>query len=105
MPPDFLMFNFFLVLGLIPGTNFQITFNEWLIGVLALAIVLYARSYSQQTKQPIIKISQYDTQIHGFSFPISLEPEAQIARRAVAPLANTFVPRLSQVVRLARRAV
>ena len=36
------MLDFFLVLGLIPGTNFQITFNE-IVAVVSLAAIWYFR--------------------------------------------------------------
>jgi hypothetical protein len=37
------MLDFLLVLGLIPGTNFQITFYEYLIGVAVIAVIALRR--------------------------------------------------------------
>lgn len=41
------MFNMFLVLGQVPGTNFQISFNELIIACLLVAVFLFARSYKR----------------------------------------------------------
>jgi hypothetical protein len=35
------MLDFFIVLGNVPGTNFFITFNEWLVAVLAMSAVWF----------------------------------------------------------------
>lgn len=99
------MFNFFLVLGLVPGTNFQITFNELVFGMFVLTVAYYVYHHQQQSKEKAVKVIQY-SRLHSFSYPVSaqLAPELQIARKVAALLANTFSLRLNQVVRLVRRA-
>lgn len=97
------MFNFFWVLGLVPGTNFYLTFNEIMSGVLAMAAAYYVYHHQQESKQKVEQVIQY-SQLHGFSFPLTVAQEAQTVRRAAAPLANTFAPHLNRVVRLVRRA-
>lgn len=37
------MWEFLWVLGIIPGTNFQITFSEWLLASLLTLIWLFTR--------------------------------------------------------------
>ena len=104
------MLNFFLVLGLVPGTNFQITFNEVVFAVIAMLAAYYispARQIyrrHQNSKVVAMPIVQYSN-LHSFSYPAKLAPEEQIDRKVVAPLIGTFVLRLNQAVRLARRAV
>lgn len=78
------MYSFF-VLGLIPGTNIQITFTMWLEFVLLLAATIYGVHYRHQRRH----------------LPPSLSPEAneritQLARQgqlirhiAAALLANS----------------
>lgn len=98
------MFNFFWVLGIVPGTNFQLTFNEIMLGIFALLAAYYIYHHQQESKEQVIKIVQY-SELHGFSFPVTGALEGPIGRKAAAPLANIFAPRLNQVVRLVRRAV
>ena len=46
------MYNFF-VLGLIPGTNIEITFAMWLEFLLLTLISVYALHYVRLQKQPV----------------------------------------------------
>ncbi|HEU5004486.1 MAG TPA: hypothetical protein VFT49_00135 [Candidatus Saccharimonadales bacterium] len=78
------MLNFFLVLGLIPGTNFQITFNEIVLSVLVLVFSYVAVS----SRRPKIIIKQEFVQLsrlHSFSFPIATNLPADPAPRVNRP--------------------
>ena len=42
------MFQDFIVLGIIPGTNLQISFQQWLIAVLLGTLAYYYRTHTAQ---------------------------------------------------------
>jgi hypothetical protein len=89
------MLDFFLVLGQIPGTNIQITFDEILFAVLLAGIYLYVRIESRPDR-PRVETIQL-SQLHGFSYPIGFKPAVRLTRRKAAVLlVNTFFHRLSQ---------
>lgn len=97
------MFNFFLVLGLIPGTNFYLTFDEIMFGVFAMGVAYYVYHHQQESKQKVDQFIEY-SQLHGFSFPVTAVLEEPIVRKVVVPLAGTAALGLNRVVRLGRRA-
>lgn len=100
------MLNFFLVLGLIPGTNLVFTFNEIIFVMFALAAFLYLRA-TRRTKmvirQEIIQLSR----LHSFSFPMpTLEaPEGPTHHKAEVLRASIYAQRLVQAARRFRLSV
>lgn len=96
------MLNFFLVLGLIPGTNIQLTFNEIvLIFVLSVGgLWLHVKRRPRVIiKQEVIQLSR----LHSFSFPIANQQVELTGRKAgVLPISISFL-RSSSVARLIRR--
>lgn len=44
------MFNFFWVLGIVPGTDFQLTFNEILLAYIIIALACGLTSYRRLLK-------------------------------------------------------
>ncbi len=100
------MLDFFLVLGIVPGTSFVLTFNEILLvfSLVVTALWLYAgRRPKISIKQEVAQLSR----LHSFSYPIPAkfsQPEEPTAHKAEVPLANIVLPHLSRVVRLIRRA-
>lgn len=99
------MLNFFLVLGMIPGTDLVLTFDEILLAIFILAAFLYLRTGRRPKiiiKQEVVQLSR----LHGFSFPIPITlPAESTGRKAVIPQVNIFVQRLTQVVRRFRLSV
>lgn len=99
------MLNFFLVLGLVPGTNFQLTFGEIIFLGLALALFtwrFFARhGHVADATQPVIQLSR----LHSFSYPIASQPvqAVPIHRKVAALLIDTFVQHLGQAVRRFRQ--
>lgn len=94
------MFNELLVLGQIPGTNLQITFSEILLAALLVGIRLYMRLESRpgQSRVEAVQLSK----LHGFSYPIGLNPAAVSTRRkAVVLVVNTVFHRPGRVFRIA----
>ena len=98
------MLNFFLVLGLIPGTNIQITFNEILIVFLLFVAGLYHYARKDRRvyiRQEVVQLSR----LHSFSFPIpTTRQEEETDRKAEAPLKDIVSQYLSRVAQLIRRA-
>ncbi len=100
------MLDFFLVLGIVPGTSFVLTFNEILLvfSLIVAALWLYgSRRPKISIKQEMVQLSR----LHSFSYPIPTkfsQPEEPTAHKVEVPLVNIVLPHLSRVVRLIRRA-
>lgn len=100
------MLNFFLVLGLVPGTNLVLTFNEIMLAIFLLAAFIYLRAGHQPRifiKQEVVQLSR----LHSFSFPIPNQPApaVSIPRKAAALQVNIFAQRLAQAARRFRLSV
>lgn len=98
------MLNFFLVLGLIPGTNIQLTFNEILLVTILLVVSfrLYGRRPKISIKQEIVQLSR----LHSFSYPIPASPPVKSTVRKVEVLPiNIVALHLGRVARLIRQVV
>lgn len=97
------MLNFFLVLGLIPGTDIQLTFNEILLIFAGLAGGLWLRARRGQRvviKQEVIQLSR----LHSFSYPIQLSRLEESIGHTAAALPKDIVFRyLSRVARRVHR--
>lgn len=73
------MFDFLLVLGQIPGTSFQLTFNELLFVLNLLLILALCLSY-KNSRKPMFKLS-------GFILPvISTRPKHGVPQAKIASL-------------------
>jgi hypothetical protein len=95
------MLDSFLVLGQIPGTNIQITFSEILLVALIANLFLY-RHLEQRSAEAKIQAIQLG-KMHGFSYPIGLNPLVGPTQRKVVALpANIFFRRLGQAFSLVR---
>lgn len=98
----FFMLNFFLVLGLIPGTNIQLTFNEIVLAFVLMIGGLWLHMKRRPhaiIKQEVIQLSR----LHSFSFPIANQQEESTDRKAgVLPVSISSL-RSSSVARLIRR--
>lgn len=98
----FFMLNFFLVLGLIPGTNIQLTFNE----IVFIFALLVGGLWLHMKRRPLIIIKQEVIQLsrlHSFSFPITNQQAESTGHKAgVLPVSISSL-RSSSVARLIRR--
>lgn len=96
------MLNFFLVLGLVPGTNIQLTFSEiLLVFVLYIAGVwlYFNRSQRVVVKQEVVQLSR----LHSFSYPIhvmtSEESTGHKAEVLLKDIVSQYLDRVAQLVR------
>ena len=99
------MLDFFLVLGQIPGTNFDLTFNEIFLGVLIFTGVFAWKSGliilpSRPVEREVIQLSS----LHSFSYP-AIQPVQSTDHKSLDLLVNAWRSRLSQALRLARQFV
>ena len=95
------MLDFFLVLGQIPGTNFQITFNEIMIALLFMFVCYYYIKAYRRSRQPQLPIIQLSS-LHSFSYPISLKPVTPTRRIAEALQASMKLLRAARFARVGR---
>ncbi len=75
------MLYFLLVLGQIPGTHFQLTFNELIALVAALAVGLYSYYDHYAEHKP----KTYDViRLHSFSYPAQVQRAPTFQARVTA---------------------
>jgi hypothetical protein len=48
------MFQDFVVLGIIPGTNFQISFQLWLLGIITAATAYYVLTHKAEVRMNLM---------------------------------------------------
>lgn len=92
------MFNFFVVLGQVPGTNLQITFNEMLIvyGLIACGTIIYAlrtpKLSAPKRLSRVYQLSQFPDYKNTYIIPV--QPATR--PKAAALPANTYFSWLNQ---------
>lgn len=95
------MLDFFLVLGQIPGTNFQITFNEIIFSLLIMWVIYHvvrAILAHSKPKRQVIQLSS----LHSFSYPITAKPATPTHRIIEVLLASIHLAREARLQRAAR---
>lgn len=93
------MLDFFLVLGQIPGTDFQMTFNEIVILAVILAAPAYFWMRGEKPQKPFLTVWDSLISYENMSFTL---PAEWTHRKGAALPANTYVAWLNRHWRITR---